>query len=89
MEQERMANMEEFCGHELVISTRQHVFTHRERAGQRGFVDVTSEAQHEEGENPPAEVRHARTGIDFVDFRVWLNDTAKKKRRQASKNMLR
>ena len=56
MKQERMANMEEFCGHELVISTRQHVFTHRDRAGQRGFINVTSEAQPEEGENPPAEV---------------------------------
>ena len=32
------------------------MFTHRERAGQRGFVDVSSEAQPEEGENQPAEV---------------------------------
>ena len=83
MEQERMANMEEFCGHQLVINMRQHVFTHCERAGQRGFIDVTSEAQPEEGENPPAEVVMPELESTSSTSGCGSHDTAKKDAKRA------
>ena len=61
MEQVRVANMEEPRGTEVMKRWKQGVFAHVDRAGQRGFVDVTHEGEPDEGKIfslPPPSLPH-------------------------------
>ena len=56
MEQVQMASMRAFQELQIMKRTRQYVFAHIERRGQRGYADLTPEVELDKGKNLPAEV---------------------------------